>query len=1233
MSVGTLQAIDPPEQSGLREREFRARELIVEKSFRAPLDLNVSQRTKAGVDLERLGAPVSSARIDTRSGRWASIALTTPLVPGSGVGNSLTWQDLGRGVSPESADFETAVANAFRDYLTTNGEALRIDLAELSDSPRVTSHSSGRVAQIYQQREVKGVPVRGSYLSAVVNSGNLIIFGAENWGDIDVSTEPTVGRQEAWAALQSHVEPFTVAGEWNKSALELVPVAIETQAGPAGFGNGYGYRLVRVLRPSFTDDMGSWEALVDAHTGELISFEDQNQYATTREIKGGVYPVTNDGLVPDGVEQAGWPMPYVEVSNGGNSYTTDAGGSLLQCVDGDVTSTLSGRYVNINDNCGAISLTASGNLDFGSSGGTDCVTPGFGGVGNTHASRTGFHELNRIVEMAESHLPGNSWLQEQLTANMNIDNTCNAFWGGGTVNFYRSGGGCFNTGEIAGVFDHEWGHGMDDNDANPSIASPSGEGVADIYAALRLNTSCIGRHFRSTNCTGFGDPCTECTGVRDIDYAKRASGNPHTFTWTNANCGGSVHCVGATYAEAVWDLWQRDLRGAPYNMDDNAAHELVNRLSFIGAGNVGVWFDGSPPLGGCAATSGYKNYLAVDDDNGNLNDGTPHMTAIYNAFNRLEIACNDLTVQDSGCAGTPTTAPVVVATPLDRGVSLTWGSVAGATKYEVFRTDGVFSCDFGKVRVGETTGTFFVDSGLQNGRNYSYVVVPKGPSDSCFGPASACTAVVASPGPNLEIDVASSVVAISTGDGDSFVDNCEEATLTFDIQNIGAGAQSNVRIDDVRVISHPSTTVSSSSVTPSALADCGVVTGSFDFTAGGLSFGDTLTFEVDITSDELSPLVKTRTLTIAKAESDLQFIASKTWDFESDLDGWTVIQGTMSHSTSGGGASGSAGYVNSSIGQGDQCDQVRSPAFLPTATTTVSAWTNYDIENISSGQWWDQANFGLMNDGVRTIVDPDGGRAYTSDGVGASCVTKGGNGWAGPAPTWASSGWSAGALGSTGLAGEVVQLDVAYGTDPAVHPRGFWFDRVTATDIELLISDAQADVCGCLTNLDCDDGVSCTDDTCNLIDGSCGNVVNHSNCDNSLFCDGSESCDAVLDCQAGAPECLAGIETCNETSDICEPTSCTIDENCDDGDLCTGTETCSAGFCQAGTPPSDPVLSGTTISGPVNYQACGDLTVGPSVTISSGSVVLRAGNRVIFIEPVTVDSSAILAVENGAPDP
>ena len=45
------------------------------------------------------------------------------------------------------------------------------------------------------------------------------------------------------------------------------------------------------------------------------------------------------------------------------------------------------------------------------------------------------------------------------------------------------------------------------------------------------------------------------------------------------------------------------------------------------------------------------NLLAADDDNGNLADGTPHMTAIHAAFNRHNIACATPAPVNSGCVG------------------------------------------------------------------------------------------------------------------------------------------------------------------------------------------------------------------------------------------------------------------------------------------------------------------------------------------------------------------------------------------------------------------------------------------------------------------------------------------------------------------------------------------------------------------------------------------------------
>ncbi len=730
--TGTLYAQDAPERSAaVAAKAFRHADFSGEEIFQTVDRLP----TKAAVALQRrlvdLGVEEATARLDARTGRFATLMPTTPLIPGNGVGNYLVWTKSG-------TDQEEAAWEAFYAYLEANQDALGVDPAELA-APRLASHGSDMI-QIHAPRQIDGILVRDSHVSATIKKGNLILFGAQKWSDRGASSNrPQLTREEAAEAALNYLSPLEVSGSWG--ADEQVYL---TLLNAAGSGQGYRYQLAWSIKVNVAGDGGSWEALVNAHTGEVLAFEDQNHYA---EAKGGVYPTSNDGISPDGVEVAGEPMPFMFVG----SATTDTGGNYS--LTGSQTATFNGPYVNMADNCGTDSLTQSGGIDWGTSGGDDCTTPGFGGAGNTHSSRTGFYELNKLKEMARGQLPSNTWLQNRLTANMNINNTCNAFWNGSTVNFYRSGNGCANTGEIAGVFDHEWAHGMDANDVNGGIASPSGEGIADIYMALRLNTSCIGRGFRpGVNCSGNGDPCLDCTGVRDIDYLKKASGQPHDYSWSNSTCGGQVHCVGHVYSEAVWSLWKRNLQSAPYNFDNNTAQEIVTRLTFIAAGNTSTWFSGGPPNGGCSGSSGYNNFLAADDDNGSLTDGTPHMTAIYNAFNDQEIACQSPTPQDSGCSGAPTSAPNVTATGGNNSVDLSWGSVSGATKYQVFRTEGVFACDFGKVKLGETTGTSWGDSDLQNGRDYSYVVIPIGGDDTCMGPASACDTVAPVSGPECVVD-------------------------------------------------------------------------------------------------------------------------------------------------------------------------------------------------------------------------------------------------------------------------------------------------------------------------------------------------------------------------------------------------------------------------------------------------------------------------------------------------
>lgn len=103
----------------------------------------------------------------------------------------------------------------------------------------------------------------------------------------------------------------------------------------------------------------------------------------------------------------------------------------------------------------------------------------------------------------------------------------------------------------------------------------------------------------------------------------------------------------------------------------------------------------------------FDSVSCVSDDNGNINDGTPHMKAIYAAFNEQEIACGSPSVMDSGCNNGPNSAPQVSINPGNMAATLTWTAVSGASNYQVFRTEGVKSCGQGKVKLTTTTSRSF----------------------------------------------------------------------------------------------------------------------------------------------------------------------------------------------------------------------------------------------------------------------------------------------------------------------------------------------------------------------------------------------------------------------------------------------------------------------------------------------------------------------------------------------
>jgi len=756
------------------------------------------------------GAGPVRAFIDPRSGTATNILGAFPLIPGDGVGNAITLADLDRRIGYRAGNGVSAdaVLAAVLDFVRGHRETLGVDVDQLG-----AGHAAKVTEELWQvsiPQTFHGIPVRYGRVAATVSHGNLIVLGTETWGNVKgLSPVPLLSSEQALAAGFGHVGGATeldvlVLGP----TLEVIPVAPqEHQRGPVfggPLGDGYEHRLSWTFAFRRAPEHATWEMIVDAQSGEVLAMQDLNHYLEG-QITGGVYPITSTEICPTpgtcGEMQTGWPMPWANTGLAApNNFTNSAG--LIPVPGANLATTLSGQYVRISDNCGTIAENGAGNLDLGGVNGQhDCTTPaGSASAGNTPASRTAFYELNRIAELARGWLPNNTWLQSQLTANVNINLTCNAFWNGATVNFYRSGGGCRNTGELAGVFDHEWGHGLDDNDAGGALSNTS-EAYADIAGIFRLQDSCIGHGFFETvddGCgltvdgTGFNSNeaqtgaahCnTNCSGVRDADWTRHVDGLPDTplgfvcgsCSASTGPCGRQVHCSAAPPRQAAWDLVTRDLTAAPFNLDSHSAFILGNKLFYQGSGNIGTWYSctcGSSSSG-CGATNAYMQWLAADDDNGNLNDGTPHMTALFAAFDRHGIACATPTPTNGGCAGAPTGAPTVTATAGDNQVSLAWSAVSGASEYWVFRTEGHAGCNFGKTKIAELAGTSYLDTEVAGGRDYHYTVVAAGTSAACFGPAASCQTVTPIAPPPQSPSV--SITAPATG---SFYDDGDSITFT-----------------------------------------------------------------------------------------------------------------------------------------------------------------------------------------------------------------------------------------------------------------------------------------------------------------------------------------------------------------------------------------------------------------------------------------------------------------------
>ncbi len=370
-----------------------------------------------------------------------------------------------------------------------------------------------------------------------------------------------------------------------------------------------------VLAWKFVGEEPSLEArerytfFVDANTGALLYVRNE---VLNIDVIGRLEARGTPGTDPDMGSNPPVVMPMpdmrVVVQGGNNSYSQDDGEFVI--LHGGVnavtvTSNLdNGLWVDVNDQSGTGVLSISGTF-----------TPGVHGVlqYNTSPSQFTTAQVNAAIHTARTHdyiRYRTTWtgMDFKCPANVNINSSCNAYFDGSSINFYRAAGGCNNT-AYSSVVAHEYGHYIV---ARLGLSQGAfGEGYADTCSLLQYDDPIIGRNFFTNG--GY----VRYPVLANVQYP----------------CSGGVHHCGQILGGVVWRI--RENFGATYGSAPGLAmaQQMHVDWSLITTGGSG---DNS------AHPATAIQWLTVDDDDGDISNGTPNWSLICPAFAAHSISCPDL---------------------------------------------------------------------------------------------------------------------------------------------------------------------------------------------------------------------------------------------------------------------------------------------------------------------------------------------------------------------------------------------------------------------------------------------------------------------------------------------------------------------------------------------------------------------------------------------------------------
>jgi hypothetical protein len=364
------------------------------------------------------------------------------------------------------------------------------------------------------------------------------------------------------------------------------------------------------LAMSFTGYGDNGEKMLfvaDNATGEILFQEDRIIF---ENMQGSVKGYATEGTAAEHCEEEVlMPLKHARVSIGSNYvYTNNKGGFSIPAPGiSAVMSEIRGQWFRVWNNAGAEAVLVD-----------TAAPPGYinfvhnpTNTEHVRAQVNGYIQSDKVRDLVIKHNPSypavSSETEFPVYVNRN-DGYCpgNAWYDDDdqSINFCLAAGGYPNT-AWAPVVHHEYGHRL--VNAAGSGQGQYGEGMGDVMALLLADES--GAAF------GFYGDCD--TPLRDAN---------NTIVYP---CGGEIHYCGQLLSGCVWSIRNQLVWTYPVGYLDTLANLAVNAM-LVHTGNLIT-----PQIA--------IDYLTLDDDDANLDNGTPNYFDICDGFAAHGMDCPTLT--------------------------------------------------------------------------------------------------------------------------------------------------------------------------------------------------------------------------------------------------------------------------------------------------------------------------------------------------------------------------------------------------------------------------------------------------------------------------------------------------------------------------------------------------------------------------------------------------------------